>query len=724
MGGDMLGRVQQLHQLWQHLGPEWLAYRLSYATRVRTGSLRRKMPATDWTEQPLIGFLTEPSLAEPQRYLEYRRAQAPPFFFSPDLRVEYRPYFARWDKGEDTPVRQCDEIERGRLRYFEHSYVQTGFPPDWHANPSTGERAPGVHWSDIPDFAHGDIKIIWEPSRFQFSYALVRAYWRTGDERYAGIFWKLVDDWREHNTPQLGVNWKCGQEISFRVMAWCFGLYGFLDAQTTSAERVVQLAQMIAVSGARIEANLDYAISQRNNHGISEGLGLWTIGILFPEFQSAEQWKEKGRGVLERQGRELIYDDGAFSQHSTNYHRLMLHDYLWALRLGEIANQPFTDDLKERVGKAGEFLYQIQDETSGRVPCYGQNDGALILPLSNCDYQDFRPVIQAAQYFGTRTRCYSSGPWDEDLLWLFGSDTLDARVDRKERADFEAAQGGYYTLRGDDGFAFVRCASFRDRPGQADMLHVDLWWRGQNVALDAGSHSYNAPAPWCNPLAHTAYHNTVTVDDADQMERAGRFLWLPWLHGRVQCDKNSPGGHLAYWEGEHDGYQRLKSPVSHRRGVLRIGKESWLILDQLTSLASHRYRLHWLLPDLPFAWDENRGRLTLRTPAGDYIAAMSSTGGDTFSLVRADDASPRGWRAPYYNDREPALSIAAETQAESHLFLTLFAPSPCAVVVGAFQATVSADSLTARLQFSTGDDKKLLRQVTLSGAAADTLEIT
>jgi hypothetical protein len=91
----MLGRVQQLHQLWQHLGPEWLAYRLSYATRIRTGALRRKMPATDWNEQPLMRFITDPSLAEPQRYLEYRRAKAPPFFFSLDRRAEYQPCFNR-----------------------------------------------------------------------------------------------------------------------------------------------------------------------------------------------------------------------------------------------------------------------------------------------------------------------------------------------------------------------------------------------------------------------------------------------------------------------------------------------------------------------------------------------------------------------------------------------------------------------------------------------------
>jgi len=721
----MLGRVQQLHQLWQHLGPEWLAYRLSYATRIRTGALRRKMPPTEWNEQPLSRFLTAPLLAEPQSYLEYRRTQAPPFFFSPDRRAEYQSCFNRWDDGLDTPVKLSDGLEQGRLRYFEHSDVQAGFPPDWHANQLTNERAPSdLHWSDIGDFDHGDIKIIWEPSRFGFTYALVRAYWRTGDERYAGMFWKLVEDWREHNLPQLGVNWKCGQEISFRVMAWCFGLYGFLDAEATSGERVASLAQMIALSGARVEANLDYALSQHNNHGISEGLGLWTIGALFPELQSAERWKDTGRRVLETQGRELIYDDGAFSQHSVNYHRLMLHDYLWALRLGEVSNQPFTSELKERVGKAGEFLYQIQDESSGRVPYYGQNDGALILPLSNCDYQDFRPVIQAAQYFGMRTRCYPSGPWDEDLLWLFGPDALAASVERKERGGFEAGQGGYYTLRSQEGFVFTRCAAFRHRPAQADLLHVDLWWRGQNIALDAGTFSYNAPEPWDDPLSNTAYHNTVTVDGRDQMERVRRFLWLPWATGRVRSQEQSAAGHLAYWEGEHDGYARLSVPALHRRAIVRVG-EHWLVIDRVTSAAEHDYRLHWLLMDAPYDCDEGNKRLTLKTPAGSCFVEVASTANEgACSVVRADKSGPRGWRAPYYNYREPALSVALTARGSSLCFWTVFGPELSRITSSGDECQVQTDQWLASFDLQPGNNgEPVVASISLTGAVQDRLEI-
>src|SRR5690606_34736302 len=189
----------------------------------------------------------------------------------------------------------------------------------------------------------------------------------------------------------------------------------------------------------------------------------------------------------------------------------------------------------ESVQRAARFLWQLQDETTGRLPCYGQNDGALLLPLSNCPHEDYRPVLQtAAAHAGERL--YPGGPWDEAALWLCGvggesRDSLERRLSLRESApdcgakgDFHAAGGGYQVLRGDQGYLVTRAPHYRYRPAHADALHVDLWWRGINIALDAGTHSYNAPPPWNNTLAGTACHNTVMVDGRDQMDRAGRFL--------------------------------------------------------------------------------------------------------------------------------------------------------------------------------------------------------
>jgi hypothetical protein len=666
-------RTEWLWHLWRFFGPRWLVQRLRYRIRLRTGIVRRQMPVTEWVAQPLERFLRDASLADPESYLSYRRTTAPPFFFSPSDRSSFQSCFLEWDNDEGEPVRRARQILEGDFHFFDHTVAQVGFPPEWNRNPFTGQSAPVArHWSKIGDFEHGDIKVIWELGRFGFVYTLVRAYWRTGDELFPELFWQLIEDWRINNPPQQGVHWKCGQEVAFRVMAWCFGLFGFLNSPSTSPEDVATIAQMIAVSGKRIEANIGYALSQQNNHGISEALGLWTIGVLFPEFREARLWCRRGRQILHELGRELIYDDGSFVQQSVNYHRLMLHDFLWVLRLADLHDQSFSDELKERIYRGGQWLYQIQDEKTGRVPYYGQNDGALILPLNNCHFRDFRPVIQAINFLATGTRCYPSGSWDEDLLWLFGLEAMPASVRGTERQNFSASDGGYYTLRSEGGFLFTRCGDFHHRPGQADTLHVDLWWRGQNIALDAGTYSYNAPDPWNNGLASTSCHNTVTVDDQDQMERVGKFLWLPWLHGRVRHSQAFPIQRLAYWEGEQDGYMRLSAPVVYRRGMVQLPEDHWIVVDVLQSKALHAYRLHWLLADMPYVWGSNQ--LRMGTQEGPYLLQVLASKGGVGTICRADVDSLRGWQAPFYNQREPAIAVEFKVTEDAAWFVTGFGP--------------------------------------------------
>jgi len=722
-GGFIVKKIRSVILAIRYFGPCWIARRLGYWIRLHSGYLKWRMPALKWSDYQLSVLFADKSIVDPEAYLAYRRSDAPKFFFdTKEVKVPTE-LQSSWDKYGIDPVSSADDLAAGKFIFFGHKQVYTGFPPDWHQNAITGQRTPADrHWTQIDDFEFDDIKIIWEINRFSFVYLLVRAYSRSENEKYAKLFWELVEDWYNRNPPQIGANWKCGQEISFRIMALCFGLYGFLYSKATTPIRVARLARIIAVSALRIEKNFQYAIHQRNNHGISEALGLWTIGTLFPEFKKSEKWIQLGKKHLETQGLELIYDDGAFTQHSLNYHRLMLHVFTWCIRLGEINSQPFSKKLKNQLARAVGFLYQIQDETTGSVPRYGQNDGALILPLNNCDLQDYRPVIQSAYYMNTGNRLYDSGPWDEDLYWLFGTNAVRTTLKHVKRTDLQANIGGYYTLRTRSGFCFTRCATFKDRPGQADMLHTDLWWRGQNIALDPGTFSYNSPDPWNNPFAHSAYHNTVTVDEMDQMDRVSKFIWLPWLHCKVNRNERSENGQLSYFEGEHNGYKRLISPVSHRRGLLRIGDEHWLILDRLLSDKEHTYRLHWLCPDLRFFWDERNANLQIRTLRGEYQIKLRTVSGKAmFSLMRASNESNRGWYSPYYYNKAPAISIDLRLRASSVVFLSLFGPSPTNIALYGEEIEITTDTFKALIYLSnnTDDQRSIFDSVSIDGFVQD-----
>jgi hypothetical protein len=167
------------------------------------------------------------------------------------------------------------------------------------------------------------------------------------------------------------------------------------------------------------------------------------------------------------------------------------------------------------------------------MPVYGSNDGALVLPLNNCDFTDYRPLLQLGSVITTGERMFEEGEWDEDVFWLCG----DERAKKEERGKKlvgEAFPDGWssYSSR-ENSKAVIRCTDFTSRPSHADQLHVDLWIHGHNIACDAGTYLYSGEGIWRNGLARTSAHNTVTVDGKDQMSMASRFTWTDWAKGKV-----------------------------------------------------------------------------------------------------------------------------------------------------------------------------------------------
>lgn len=661
-------QLKLIAYLWRYFGLSWLIFRLVYALKLRWGCFKNSTPAATWDDVPLASLLIDS-----KNLTDFSRSKRPPFFFDPNQIESYTPILKRYDALVEEPSSGAAvaALKRGEIPYYGHTWQPVGRPPRWHTNPFTGQQTPSdQHWSQISDFGQGDIKIIWEPSRFSFVFDLVRAYWRSEDETIPALFWEWVIDWRTNNPPNMGANWKCGQETTFRVMAWCFGLYGFINASASTAERVNQLVQMIAVSADRIEKNIAYALSQSNNHGLSEAVGLWTIGLLFPELSGAERWRKTGQKFLEAQTAELFYKDGGFSQHSFNYQRVALHDLLWAAKLGDLNGFPMGEVVRERMAAAIDLLIHLQEGDEGQLPNYGQNDGALILPLTSCGASDYRPLLQTLSLYIHGRLLFPPGPWDEEALWLLGPKWLTGQEPRipEKSAVFTASESGCITLRRPEGMVFTRCGSLRHRPGQDDMLHVDLWWRGQNIAIDPGTYSYNDPEPWGNPLAKAAYHNKVTAGGADHMDRYGRFLWFPWLNGQGAVDHQDAAE--VGWRGS------MVTAAGDRwqREINGVDNGTWIISDWWQGAGPARPVLHWLLADWLYEQGEKH-TIVLNTPKGAYEVTLFCDVSAKIEVVRADLATPHGWWAPSYHLKEPALSVTITASQPTARFVSLFSPA-------------------------------------------------
>jgi len=563
-------------------------------------------------------------------------------------------------------LRDANAVVKGSVRLFGTGVVDL----------QLAMRGPLHHWTAyeldralLAPFLkhHADIKYVWEPARFGWAYALGRAFRLTRGQKYAAAFWSHFERFDRCNPAFMGPQWANGQEVAIRLMAllWCAQV--FRDARASTSRRLTRLTRSIAEHAARIPPTLPYARSQNNNHLVTESTALYLAGAALDH----PRWRNLGWRWLNSALQHQISPTGEYIQHSSNYHRLMLQSALLADAARRYRGDLWPAKTQQALARASHWLFSMLDPVSGGVPNLGANDGALILPLSSSRFEDYRPTVQAAARAFLRT-ALPAGDWDEPSVWLGLPETA-------HTADASAYAAEH--LRGPNSWTCLHASSFRSRLGHMDQLHLDLWWRGRNVAVDAGTYSYNAPVPWDNPLVSSRVHNCVTVDGRESMTRGGRFLVLDWFPANAARSLATDPSVLGRITAAHKGYDHMGIRCQRRVTLMERGR--WLVQDDVRFMRPqlHSIRLHWLLLDGDWRLRQrgSETRLRIKVPGGSNGVLVTASGltasAPRLSLIRAGKllqgeghAQPyEGWVSPTYGRRIPALSLALEVQA-SHSF--------------------------------------------------------
>lgn len=491
---------------------------------------------------------------------------------------------------------------------FEPSYKLTAFGwksyaigqyPNWFYSPLTGANFANTEksWFEIPDFDAnvGDIKGIWEASRFDWLLHFVLKHHESHDQAELAQLDQWLNNWCENNSAYLGPNWKCGQEASIRVMHLISALIG-LEQLESPSQNVLAL---IEIHLKRIAPTIDYAIAQDNNHGTSEAAALFIGGSLLNSLNPSKQykkWAKMGRKWLENRASKLIMADGGFSQYSVNYHRVMLDSYCLSEIIRRKLKLPeFSAFMYSQLHKAADWLFVLTQE-NGDVPNLGANDGAKLLPVSNTDYRDFRPSVQLASTLFARQSYYiEAGSYDQPLTF-FGLDKIHQTTFVLPNKNKFFKSSGLISAEHNNFFIAFKLPVFKFRPSQCDALHLDVWCNGQNILRDGGTYSYNSTAEDLDYFSGPASHNTVQFDGHLQMPRLSRFLfgaWLKPLNLAYSEDKFSCG-YTDFW-----GCQHQRQVSLHHKEII--------VIDSVSEFKESAI-LRWLLQ--PDSWELNGGMLS------------------------------------------------------------------------------------------------------------------
>ncbi|HEX5055628.1 MAG TPA: alginate lyase family protein [Gammaproteobacteria bacterium] len=583
----------------------------------------------------------------------------------------------------------ADDICRGRFDLLGYRQLCFGDPIDWHFDPVSGRRAPRLHWSRLDPLdaeTVGDSKVIWELNRHQWAVTLGQAYRYTDDERYADRFAAYIKEWMQANPPGTGINWASSLELSLRLIAWSWALFLFRGSRVLTPEFYVEMLEWIRAQARHVERYLSYYFSP-NTHLTGEALGLFYVGVMFPELEGAARWRRLGRRILLDQLERQVLDDGVYFEQATCYQRYTVDIYLHFMILAARQGEPVPASTAARVRKMLDFLLAVSGP-DGALPQIGDGDGGTLLPLSRRAPGDYHSVFgPAAVLFRSSEYAWAARTAAPEVVWLLGVDGL--RVFDSLPPDPPSAavssrlfpDGGYTVMRSGWDRSAHRLI-FDVGPhgcpvsgghGHADLLSVQCSLFGEPYLVDAGTCVYTADAQWRDYFRGTASHNTVTVDGLEQALPTGPFKWRERRRARLRRWISTEAMDLA--DADHDAYRRLPDPVTHRRRVLFVKPRYYVIVDDLEGAAEHRIDLRFQFAPMEVTLNPDSWVLAADSTGRECRMLVTATAPLRTELVRGRTDPPQGWVAPDYGCREPAPMLVCSTTAQLPLrIVTLLFP--------------------------------------------------
>ncbi len=563
-------------------------------------------------------------------------------------------------------------------------------PADWNQDPETGRAFPLAHWSAI-DYRHpareGAIRRLWYRARHRELITLALPYYLSGDEEAAARVAATIARWIEQCPPRRGIHWMVPLEIALRLMAWSTAIRLIAGSRALSTLAPI-VARSVHLQAEHVRLRRS-RFSSANNHLIAQGAGLLHAGLAFSGLKRAPLWRETGREILAREILRQTTEDGVTREASLHYHEFVLELALLAWLRLQANGEELPAAVRARIAAMLEFAAQAESFPGG-APEFGDSDHQTVLPLAG--EEGPRPSLLAVGAV-----LFASGAWKALARGLTPSAALLLGEEGRGRfADLVAARPAPGSrLYAGAGYAFLRDASgdrglFFDAGelgfletaahGHADCLSFTLGAFGAPLVVDPGTYTYHAEPIYRDHFRSTAAHSTLRIDLAEQSDMRGPFLWGRRAHGRIVRFAATPAADLVI--GEHDGYERLASPVGHRRHIVFVKPDYVWVRDELTGAGEHLIESFvQFAPGMVI--EQGSGTGSRSTVLGAAIA-RSAAGVDLDILALGAPApewdwflgSERplaGWVSPRFGERLPApllrLVIAGPLPTEMHLLL-------------------------------------------------------
>lgn len=571
-----------------------------------------------------------------------------------------------------------------------------GTPINWFTDPVTGKTWPATENAFSIDFRHqenlGEVKYVWELGRMPWLVPRAIAARLLTDREVARTVIEDIISFVKANPPYHGVHWTSGLEQAVRIVNWTWALALIEPLRVFTDAELQCVAQYVAVA-ADFCHRFRSLYSSSNNHLIGEAVGMEIAGRCWRFSRTAHKFGDLGGRMMDGEFPRQVTPDGACVELSVAY---LLEDLEWSFCAAAVrrhANVGLPSTWLQRWGASAHFLEMIQNEGCP-FPALGDSDDARILPLGLEIKASHWPQILRCFCGNSANYHYAEQPLAVRLArWIWSIDTGDQVASKvammsppKDSVPQETSSShaelfqpsGILVLKGKETKLVADFGPHGYGPlyahAHADALSITIDGAGEQILIDPGTYCYHGQRVWRNWFRSTRAHNTLEVDERDQSEMRGPFLWGRVAKTRLECW--TLGGR-AECAASHDGY----TPWRHRRTISTDFEDKYVVWDEVfaempLAIRPNKITLWWHFA--PGELSVKDGHATWQGKLFECLLEWEPCGEAITYL--GEQAPLQGWMSPKFSVRvaAPALGVHFQRPAMPFFCRTVIAIRRCA----------------------------------------------
>lgn len=400
----------------------------------------------------------------------------------------------------------------------------------------------------------------------------IDAFWETGDAKYAKGIERYIADWMRRCPVPYGIRaggypWGHSLVVAIRPFSTLVNVFRVLCAcPETDDATIIDMLKSIYEHQACLHRFESFPPS---NKTIAEARTIAALGCAFPEFRDAAQWREEGYRRLLEDMRIQVMSDGASYELTPGYQMSIATWFLESYQVARKFSHPIDPELEAGIRSMFDWCVAITrpDFTRPSVSDAGSMDSKYGESLE-------RPgrILENTAVLWVGTEGREGAPPDYRSIALRDS--------------------GYFVMRSgwdrDARYLFFEGGPYGRWHQHEDKLSIEVYAHGTPYIVDPGIASYYTN-PWTRFYATTQAHNTVLVDGCAQARGRSQTIdeWTRSARDSTfwHSDDRSDVAAASY----DAPYADLDAAFRHRRAVVFVKPDYFIVFDELSGEGSHTY---------------------------------------------------------------------------------------------------------------------------------------